>query len=262
MTNRTSNSTMRAVVISPEAGVPTPVMRATKKKKKNVIKSGGQRFAQTTPLARVRMNLQGDSTSLLIERTELFTQVNASPTANAFTAFSFPWYPGAITLNWLRNFSNSYSQYEVHRMEFTYVPNVPTTSTGVVAMAFFTDYRDTTPTDMNAMLSTEQSLYSPVWGGSDGGTYLQRFGAPPGNVVSFEVPKHALQYDSGTHKMFKMTTNTGFGTIISNPASVNLYTPGSLVVATSGVAASSNCGAIFCRYRVMLKGPIPITSQS
>lgn len=227
------------------------------------MKVGGQRFAKTAPLARINIRAQ-DSATMVIERTELFTQVNASLTANAYLSVALPFFPGSINLNWLRNFSNSYSQYEIHRMEFTYVPNVPTTTPGVVAMAFFTDIRDNNPIGLPEMLTTEQSLYAPVYAGGDGGTHLQRFGSPSGNVVSFEVPKHAISYDNGTHKMFKVTTDAGYSGIVASggQAVANLYSPGELVFATSGCPAGANVGAIFVRYRIALKGPIPISSQS
>lgn len=268
-TNVTSPSPrVRTVILEPDVGFTssgqTPPKTKKNKRQSKAVVVGGQRYSKTGFLPATAMVNMRDSSSMVIERTELLEQVNASSTANAYTATTIAWFPGSSRLSWLRNFSNSYSQYEVHRLEFTYVPNVPTTTPGVVAMCFFADIRDTTPTSLPQILASEQSLYAPVYAGGDGGTFLQRFGSPGGNVVSFEVPNHAIKYDNGTHKMFKITNQDGYEalTLGGGLAVGNLYSPGEVTYATSGCPAGANVGAIFVRYRVVLKGPIPITSQA
>lgn len=273
MTNRTATSTpkMKTVYLSNEAGVTLapPVARNKKKKTaKPTINIGGQRFAPLGKLSLTSAPLQGDSNSITLERTEAFHNVVTSATAGAFKVDVFPWFPGSAALNWLRNFSNSYSHYEVHKMEFTYVPIVPTTESGAVALSWFSDLRDSAPAGMPEMLATEQSLYCPVYAGTDGGTYLQRFGSPNGNVISITVPDHSIKFSDGTPKVFKVTSDTGFtnmnGVAQVGAAVTNLYSPGELNVATQGVggAVSRTVGTIFVRYRVKLKGPIPISSQA
>nr|UHS72148.1 MAG: putative coat protein [Tombusviridae sp.] len=226
---------------------------------------GGQRFA-TVKAGPMRVR-SVDSSTLEMERTEAFGSVIASPTAGQFAVSVRPFYPMSGALQWIRNFANSYSSYEVLKMEFTYVPSVPTTTAGSVALAFFTDFRDNTPTNMAQMLSTEQSLLCPCYAGSDGGTFLQRFGAPSNNVVSFTVPDHVIKYADGTPKMFKICTDASFASMQSvataGDAIVATYSPGELLVATEGATtASQTLGQIFVRYRIRLKGPVPVSVQS
>jgi hypothetical protein len=207
-----------------------------------------------------------DASTLEMERTEAFGTVTASATAGGFQCVGRFFYPMSTFLSWLRNFANSYSSYELLRCEFTYVPSVPTTTRGAVALAFFTDLRDILPSNMAQMLASEQSLYCPAYAGSDGGTFLQRFGAPTNNVVSFELPDHAIKYADGTPKMFKITNESGFnamqGTSNVGDATVGLYCPGELLIATEGADANQVLGQIFVRYHIRLKGPIQVSNQA
>lgn len=226
---------------------------------------GGQRFA-TVSAGKMKVRSL-DSSTLEIERTEAFGSVTTSVTAGLFSTSARPFYPMAPQLQWIRNFANSYSSYEILKMEFTYVPGVPTTTAGSVAMAFYTDFRDNNPSNMAQMLSTEQSLLAPCYAGSDGGTFLQRFGAPSNNVVSFMVPDHVIKYSDGTPKVFKICTDSGFsamqGTATVGDATVAIYSPGELIVATEGsTIGSQTFGQVFVRYRIRLKGPISISNQN
>lgn len=224
---------------------------------------GGQSYTKTNNYANTKGQLNG--THMIVERTEALYNVVTNATANAFRCEALTIHPGFGGFEWLRNLSNSYSQYEIHKMEFTYVPQCPTTTAGAVAMCFYPDVRDATPTVISEVLASEQSLYAPVFSGGDGGAYLQRFGAPNGNIVSFELPDHCIKHSNGTYKMFKVTSAAGMASIIgaaNGSAVANIYSPGELMVATTGVAtASLQTGVVFCRYRIKLLGPIAISTQ-
>jgi len=232
-----------------------------RKKNDSISKVGGQRFAKLTFDTTNGMIKAPDPTSLFLERTELFANVISSSTAGAFSSLKFDFYPMVGGLQWLRNFANSYSQYEILRMEFTYVPQVPTTTAGSIAMAFYTDHLDAPPANMAAILTTEQSLFAPCYAGGDGGTYLQRYGNPGGNVISFEVPKHAIAYADGTPKMFKIINESTY--LAQTVATHQLYSPGELVVASQGASiANFQFGNVFVRYSIRLRGPMGITMQN
>lgn len=233
---------------------------ARNKKKSPAVRGmiGGQKYAVTNYRSLGPLGLFDDDGSMTVERTELFLTVQGSSTANAFRSDVTVFFPMAPTLSWLRNFANSYSQYEVHKLEFTYVPQVPTTQAGSIAMCFYADTIDSSPITMGQMLSTEQSLFAPVYAGSDGGAYLNRFGGR-GNIVGFQVPQHAIAYGDGTPKMFKVV-NPGTYTATANTQA--LFTPGELVVATEGLSANLIVGQVFVRYRIRLRGPINLNTQS
>lgn len=223
---------------------------------------GGQSYTQTNGIANVTGRFDG--TGLVVERTEALHDVVSAASINTFLSERVMFYPGAAGLNWLRNMSNAYSLYEIHRLEYTYVPQVPTTLAGAIGMCFFPDTLDINPTSMSQILASEQSLFAPVYAGGDGGTFLQRFGYPKGNVVSFEVPQHVFRTGSEYTK-YRVTNNTGMDAILAaaNGAAVaNLYSPGRLVIASSGVGeASKNVGKIFVRYKIRLLSPIPLQAQ-
>jgi len=224
---------------------------------------GGQSYVKFAGLGTVSGAFSG--TDLYVERTEAMYDFVASATSGGFKVETLTQFPGFSGFNWLKGISSSYGEYEVHRVEYTYVPAVPTTTPGSVALCFYSDIRDSAPTSMAQMLSSEQSLMAPVYAGGDGGAFLQRFGAPVGNVVSFEVPQHVLKLSNGTPKRFKMTTDGGMSAIIGTGGGglANLYSFGELHVASNGVdQASKALGTLFIRYRIRLIGPVPTATQA
>lgn len=279
MANKTNSGTpvMRVTLADGSSRLYGPVNQGKNKnrKKKQQLRlagspslstdMGGQRFATVSAGTMKLKSL--DSSTLEMERTEAFGAVTTSTTAGLFSANTRAFYPMSGLLQWIRNFANSYSTYEVLKLEFTYVPGVPTTTAGTVALAFFTDFRDNTPSNMATMLSTEQSLLAPCYAGSDGGSHLQKFGAPSNNVVSFMVPDHVIKFADGTPRSFKICTESAFAAMqgVANvgDATVAIYSPGELIVATEGsTLANQTFGQIFVRYRIRLKGPVPISLQN
>lgn len=225
---------------------------------------GGQSYAKLSKISNVLGGFSG--TDLFVERTEAMYTVSAQSVAGTFKIETLTQFPGFSGFNWLKNLSQSYAEYEVHRVEYTYIPTVPTTTAGVVAMSFYSDIRDAPPSNLGQVLSSEQSLMAPVYAGGDGGTYLQRFGSPAGNVVSFELPAHVLRFSNGVPKRFKNTTDAGMSSIIgagNGQAVANQYAWGELNVASEGVpTAGQTLGTVFIRYRIRLIGPIPAGNQS
>lgn len=224
---------------------------------------GGQQYAKIPNLSSVVGGFNGSD--LFVERTEALWTITAAATAGNFKCEPLVQHVGQSNLLWLANMSNSYSEYEVHRVEYTYVPSVPTTTAGNVAFSFYSDVRDGTPSSLSQMLASEQSLMAPAYAGGDGGTYLQRFGAPSGNVVSFELPQHIIKFSNGVPKRFKVTSAAGADAIIgaANGSSViNQYAWGELNIASSGAEANKVLGIVFVRYRIRLMGPLPIANQN
>jgi len=209
-------------------------------------------------------NYQG--TSMVLEKTEVFFPVTSSGVSGAFTAAGIIFHPMSTYLSWLTNMANSFTTYELLRVEFTYVPSVPTTTAGAFSFAFSEDLRDDTPSTMAQILNTEQSLYAPVYAGGAGGTYLQQFGAPANDVISFELPRHVIADAKGTPKRFRVTKDATLVTTVAasdaGAYSGEAYTPGKLLVATQGITAQSALvGQVFVRYRIRLSGSIAIANQ-
>lgn len=242
--------------------------------KSHVAKIGGQRFsiANMGPGGGYTSG-SVNSTELILEKTERFIEVKAATAAAGppvvaagdFLAIHTPWHPGSGSLPWLRNMSNAFTSYEILALEFTYVPAVPTNVAGAVALGFYEDLVDLVPTDMPQMLVNEQAIYAPVYAGTDGGTYLQRFGNPGGNVISFNIPKRCIADERGTPRRFKIATDAVLATLSdgtnSEKVSAQTYTPGRFVVASQGAPSAQICGQVFVRYRVKLTGAISISNQ-
>lgn len=250
------------------AGV--PILQYPKdKRKKNKIKIagttatvGGQTVPRSQNFSNVSGNFAGDS--MVVERTEAIVNVTSANAANTFKVESIIIHPCFSGFNWLKNFGNSYSEYEIHRMEFTYIPTVPTTEAGSVAMYFQSDIRDSSPGSLADVLSSEQSLLAPVYAGADGGNTLQKFGSNGSNVVSFELPPHVHKFGN-TYKRFKVTTDGGMTSLltVASGAVAGLYSPGELILATTGVStASKQVGTLFVRYRIKFFGPLPLSTQA
>jgi hypothetical protein len=209
-------------------------------------------------------SISSNGNVMIVERTEPILTV--ASVANAFNVQAINFHVMQPNLTWLTNMANSFTTYEVLRAEFTYVPLVPTTTAGGVTMAFAEDMRDDTPTTQSQMLAYEQGLMAPVYAGGEGGRYLQRFGSPGGNVVSFELPGHVIKDAAGVPKRFRVTKNTNLNAALTGTDaavySVEAYCPGRLLVATDGVAAANaSVGQVFVRYKIRLSGSINIALQ-
>lgn len=228
---------------------------------------GGQVYSKVkygTGSGTMVSNVQG--TTMTFEKTEAYQSVITSSTSNEYAAGSAIFHAMASGLNWLSNMANAFTTYELLKVEFTYVPAVPTTTGGAFSFAFLEDIRDDVPSTMTQLLATEQALYAPVYAGGEGGTFLQQFGAPSGNVISFQLPRHVIAGADGTPKRFRVTKNA---TLVAAAAAsdagayaAEAYTPGRLVWGTTGVASeSATTGQIFVRYRIRLSGAIAIANQ-
>jgi hypothetical protein len=233
----------------------------------NNITIGGQAFALSNlGTGSASMSLGPMGSQMIVEKTEPLMTITASSTAGAFgvqTEFCFPM---NANFAWLQNMANAFSSYEVLAWEVTYVPSVPTTTTGSLSIAFYEDLVDDDPTTLAQMLVSEQALFAPVYAGGEGGRYLQKFGSPNGNIVSFMVPKHAICDALGAPKRFKVTKPTTITTITSNEselgrAALSDYIIGKVCVGTQGCTASQTVGQLFVRYKLRLSGTVSITNQ-
>lgn len=206
-------------------------------------------------------NFSPNGSEFVIERTEPVLSVVGSGTAGNFGLQQIKVLPMG-PFRWLGNMANAFTSYEIQRMEFTYIPAVPTTTSGSISLSFQEDYRDDQPGSISDQLLSEQSLLAPVYGGTEGGRYLQRFGAPEGNVVSFEVPKHAIKGATGVPISFKIVKGSNFDAMVASGteadlASTRQLSPGRVWIGTEGGTVNSQkFGQIFCRYRIKLHGAI------
>lgn len=240
--------------------------RRNKGYSKNQIDIGGQ---QTSVVkfnnARGSYNFNSNASEFVVERTEPVLAVVASATAGEYRAQEIRVLPMG-PFRWLGNMANAFTSYQILRMEVTYIPSVPTTTAGAVSLSFQEDYRDDSPVNIEDMLLSEQALYSPVYGGTDGGRYLQQFGSPEGNVVSFELPKHTYTIGNGVARSFKITTNANFNTLVGGEeyavATTREFSPGRVWVGTKGATvANQSLGQIFIRYKIKLFGAIAFGLQ-
>lgn len=236
------------------------------KNRRKKVEIGGQAFTLANlGSGTANMSLGPNGTTMTVEKTEPLLTVTASGTVGTFAAQSEYLYPMNGNLGWLQNMANSFTSYEVLALEVTYIPSVPTTATGAVSMSFYEDLSDDIPTTMSQMLVSEQSLYAPIYAGGEGGRYLQRFGSPDGNIVSFMLPKHCYLDAKGTPKRFKITKPVTVADVAADTAgfaALSNYIVGRLVVATEGCATSSQkVGQVFLRYKLRLSGTVAIGNQ-
>lgn len=241
-----------------------PKAKPTAKKTKITEQSlfvGGQRvnkrFQGQSAITSEMVMLNGVQT-MIVEKTEALTTV--SVTNATYNSGTQNFYPSSTGIPWLGSISRSFTQYQVLELEFTYVPNVPTTQAGSFMMAWTGDFGDVVPVDQAAFLQTEQALLAPVYAGTEGGRALQHLGFPKGDVVGFSVPKYTYSLGTSkqpnTYKIVRNDTFTGFGS-----ADKNLYSPGRLLYASNGITGATTlapvvCGQLFVRYRLRLLGAV------
>lgn len=246
----------------PETNLSKAVARINKRNRDNQnLFVGGQRvnkrFQGQSAITSEMVMLNGVQT-MIVEKTEALTTV--STTGSTYTSGTQNFYPSSTGIPWLGSISKSFTQYQVLELEFTYVPNVPTTQAGSFMMAWTGDFGDTVPADQAAFLQTEQALLAPVYAGTEGGRALQHLGFPKGDVVGFTVPKYT--YSVGTSKQpntYKIVSNATFSGLGS--IDKNLYSPGRLLYAANGITGATAlapivCGQLFVRYKVRLLGSV------
>lgn len=227
---------------------------------------GGQNYA---PVSYSSGTYSGKADSsgnvMVVEKTEPILAVGSL--AGSFNLQEVTFHAMQPALTWLTNMANSFTTYEILKAEFTYVPLVPTTVAGGITMAFAEDLRDDNPTTQTQMLAYEQGLLAPAYAGGEGGRYLQRFGSPGGNVVSFELPQHVYKDSAGVPKRYRITKNSNLSAALTagtngSVYSTEAYCPGKLLVGTDGfTVASANVGQVFVRYKLRLSGAINIALQ-
>ncbi len=220
--------------------------------KKLQTKIGGQAVPVTkisgAPSGIIKAN--SGTTNMVVVKTEPFYNVAGS---TGFSVTGLDFFPQNAALPWLASISSSFVEYQILDLEFTYVPYVPTTTTGAVSLAWTGDYADTDPTDMTGMLSTEQSLIAPCYAGSEGGAALQYFGIPEGNVVGFKVPRYTYT-QGGSPKTYRNLGATKFAAATVEMR--NMYSPGRLLVGTEGEPNTNSVGRVFVRYKIKLMGSV------
>lgn len=217
---------------------------------------------QDIPITRITgspqsvMSTNAGTTSMVVVKTEAVYAVAGS---TGFSVIGIDFFPQSATLPWLSGISQSFVEYKVLDLEYTYVPYVPTTTTGSVAIAWTGDYTDTDPTNMLQMLSSEQAIIAPAYAGSEGGQALQQFGIPNGNVVGFKVPRYT--YTTGSiPKTYRNLGATKFGAATTEMR--NQYSPGRLLVGTEGMTNTNAVGYVFVRYKIQLLGSVNSTLNS
>lgn len=226
--------------------------------KKILANIGGQQI----PVSKISGSPQGvmgqenGTTSMVVVKTEPIFQVIGD---TGFSVSGVDFYPQGAVLPWLSSISKSFVEYQVLDIEFTYVPYVPTTTTGSVSIAWTGDYADSDPATMLAMLASEQSMIAPVYAGSEGGQALQQFGIPKGNVVGFKVPRYTY-CEGGRPKTFRNLGETKFSAATVEMR--NQYSPGRLLVAVSGMASNATVGYVFVRYKIKLLGSVKASGNA
>lgn len=199
-------------------------------------------------------------TEIILERTEALSTSVTTGVAGALNIQSYFVHPGSTEFSWLRNMSNAFAEWQLMKMEFTYVPSVPTTQIGSVAIALRPDYGDTFPGTLAEVQRYDGSVSGPVYAGTDGGLWVNQWGINYPNVVGLTVPDYMFKFDK-SHRTYRVVSDATFNGL-SN-ADKNQYSPCAFVVATAGTATSSTAvGTIFARYKVRLFGATPITLQA
>lgn len=234
--------------------------RPTKQKEDDLFVGGqrvNKRFKGQSAITSEMVMLNGVQT-MVVEKTEALTTVVA--TAATYLGGEQNFYPSSTGIPWLSSISQSFTQYQILELEFTFVPNVPTTQAGSFMMAWTGDYQDTVPSSQAIFLQTEQALLAPVYAGTEGGRALQHFGFPKGDVVGFSVPKYTYTVGTSkqpnTYKILSNLTFSGLGNIDKN-----LYSPGRLLFGVNGVKDATallpiTVGQLFVRYKVRLLGSV------
>lgn len=260
----------------PEAGVPTPAMRAQAKKMKKLARRvapypqhllaaprqtiGGQTSIPWRNVPAKLIAPRVGRTELVVEKTEALTTQVLTGASGALNIQTFVFHTGTSELSWLRNMANSFVEWQLLGLEYTYVPSVPTTQAGSVTIAIKGDYLDGTPTSQAEVQRYDLSVSAPVYAGMDGGSWINQWGLNHPNTIGVTMPDY--MYKFGTQpRTYRVVSDSTFNAMINTDK--NDYSPGALVVATSGTGINAgSVGTVFVRYRVRLLGSVAISTAS
>lgn len=85
-------------------------------------------------------------------------------TGTGFNGASYSIQPGLTALfPWLAPIANRYESYKLRSLRFRYVPQVPTTTAGLVMLVVDFDANDPSPTTEGELLNMNDCAQSPVW---------------------------------------------------------------------------------------------------
>ncbi len=232
---------------SPVSCLPDPIQNMAKKKtqkNKNPIRRIPRPPGRSPPVAmggvvtKQRSNLpliSGIGETMLVKNFELVTAFPTQDAIAAFKATNIVCNPGiAASFPWLSQIALNYSKFAWKYLRFMYVPQVATTTAGVVWINASYDPADTAPTSLASVSQNDSSSIGPAWQG--GGINAEKaFRSSIGvdemifvdiDCSNFTQPyyyiRKAVNLDADTivMKLF-------YGNDVSVPATV---TPGSLYV--------------------------------
>ncbi len=174
--------------------------------------------------------------------------------AGIFASTSTSLIPAAFP--WLSGVAANFSRFKWHSLELVYIPVVPTSAPGEMAMGLIYDRQDTSPTTITQVETLFHSVSTPVWGGYEGSPLLsmdRALHSCPGAVcLSVDIPRLDYNY-------YKFVTLAAFNALGANDQ--NLYAPATIFAATLGAGSTATQGRIYGRYRVELVDPIPSALQ-
>lgn len=243
----------------PLAPYTRPPISKKKKAKDNLVDIGGQRNVLITNAPPLIRSLNTGRTELIVEKTECHSSLITTGTAGATAFQTYPFHSGSTEMNWLRNMSNAFAEWQLLAAEFTYVPSVPTTQLGTIVMAVCADYSDATPSTIAELQRYDGAVTGPVYAGTDGGLRVNSWGINHPNTVG--VVAHPYMFQFGREpRTYRVLSDTKFNALSNEDK--NEYSPFRVTVGTTGVGSGpTTVGSLFVRYRVKLLGSTPISLQ-
>jgi len=176
-----------------------------------------------------------------VRNTELLQSVQMGTTSSVPTAlYFFGINPGLqLSFPWLSLIAQNFQSYQFHSLRFDYRPSCPTTSAGLVAMAFDPDPSNPEPTSL-------QNLFS----------FRERVNGAPYSRLTLQVPQRALGA-LGKRKLIR----TAPGVAVSNSA-LPQFDCGNLYMLAFQGSSTSFIGTLEVSYDVELLEPQPSEGSS
>jgi len=188
---------------------------------------------------------------VVVSNTERFSILTTAVGATTFSRIDIT--PSNVL--WLNGVAINYSKYRWISVQMYYIPIVPTTQTGLMAMGFVYDVNDSmTGTTVGIVQQMYGAVSGPIWAGYEGGSGL--------NTPGTKVPTGALCITLDTGRLdksyYKYATVAQIGAM-SGPEAA-MYVPASVVWATDSAAVTQGgAGQIMAKYTVELLEPVPAT---
>lgn len=185
--------------------------------------------------------------SVIVKNTELIQNVTL-PAAGAFGTFNLPLIAGLPS--WLTALGDLFSKYRWLRCSLVWVPQCPTSTSGLITAAIVYDWNDAAPSSSVQLSQCYKSISFPPYAGFEGTNALHSASNNVPGAVTLELDTNRVE-----KPWYSTINNAAFAPLAANIK--NIYSPAVVqVTVEGGPAAATVAGNFYIKYEIEFIEPV------